>query len=111
MGFPAGRPEEGESWEETLRREMLEEACAIVGRARLLGFSRGACVAGPEEGLVLVRSMWRAEVQLEPWEPRFEIPHRRVVTATDPAVQRMLELDPFAPRSFAACSTRRKTAR
>ena len=34
-------------------------------------------------GKVLVRSVWRAEVELMPWEPRFEIVHRRVVPATD----------------------------
>jgi hypothetical protein len=28
--LPAGRPEPGESWEQTLRREMDEEACATV---------------------------------------------------------------------------------
>ena len=55
-GLPGGRPEEQESWEQTLRREILEEACARVVRARLLGFSRGVCVEGPEEGLVLVRT-------------------------------------------------------
>jgi ABC-type dipeptide/oligopeptide/nickel transport system ATPase subunit len=36
--LPAGRPEGTENWEETLKREMLEEACAIVRDARLLGF-------------------------------------------------------------------------
>jgi ADP-ribose pyrophosphatase YjhB (NUDIX family) len=39
--LPAGRPEPGESWEQTLRREMDEEACATVIAARLLGFTRG----------------------------------------------------------------------
>jgi hypothetical protein len=28
---------------------------------------------------VLVRSFWRADVELEEWAPRFEIPHRRLV--------------------------------
>jgi hypothetical protein len=28
-----------------------------------------------------VRSVWLAEVELIPWEPRFEIAHRRVVPA------------------------------
>jgi hypothetical protein len=28
---------------------------------------------------VLVRLLWRAEVRLEGWEPRFEMTHRRVV--------------------------------
>jgi ADP-ribose pyrophosphatase YjhB (NUDIX family) len=96
-GFPAGRPESGETWEETLRREMLEEACATVLSTRLLGFTRGECVAGAERGLVLVRSMWRAEVELGRWEPQFEIRHRQVIPATDIALQRILATDPFAP--------------
>lgn len=79
--FPAGRPEDNESWEETLRREVREEACANVVRARLLGFTRGVCASGSDEGLVLVRSMWRADVELGPWEPGLEISHRRLVPA------------------------------
>jgi len=63
--------------------EVLEEACATVVGARLLGFCRSACVAGPQEGQVLVRSLWRAEVELGPWEPRFEVSHRRVVAASE----------------------------
>ncbi len=78
-GWPGGRPEGHESWEETLRREILEEACATVQDAQMLGFCRAKCLTGPEEGLVLVRSIWRAEVDLMSWKPRFEIAHRRVV--------------------------------
>ncbi|MGH3242476.1 MAG: NUDIX hydrolase [Spirillospora sp.] len=89
--LPGGRPEPGESWEQTLRREMDEEACATVTAARLLGFSRGECVDGPERGLVLVRSVWRAEVELRPWEARFEIVARRVVAPN--AVEEALALD------------------
>ena len=51
--------------------------------ARLLGFCRAACRTGPEQGRVLVRSIWRAEVALLPWRPRYEIPHRRVVPAAE----------------------------
>jgi ADP-ribose pyrophosphatase YjhB (NUDIX family) len=94
--LPAGRPEPGESWEETLRREMDEEACASVTAARLLGFTRGQCLTGPETGRVLVRSVWRADVDLRPWEARFEIVDRRVVPAS--AVEDALSLGshPFA---------------
>jgi 8-oxo-dGTP pyrophosphatase MutT (NUDIX family) len=82
-GWPGGRPERGESWEDTLRRELNEEACAKVTDARLLGFVRSKCLSGPEEGLVLVRSIWRAEVALLPWHPEYEIPFRRLVPARD----------------------------
>ncbi|MFN0149060.1 MAG: NUDIX hydrolase [Dehalococcoidia bacterium] len=81
--FPAGRPEGDETWEETLRREVREEACAEVVRARLLGFARGECLRGHEKGLVLVRSWWRADVELSPWEPRFEVTHREVLPSDD----------------------------
>jgi len=81
--LPGGRPEGDETWEETLRREVLEEACATVVHATLLGFCRSACVAGPQVGHVLVRSLWRAEVELGPWEPRFEVAHRRVVAPAE----------------------------
>lgn len=94
--LPAGRPEPGENWEETLRREMDEEACATVVRAQLLGFTRGQCVTGPERGLVLVRSVWRADVELRPWEARFEIVDRRVVASASVEDALSLASQPFA---------------
>jgi ADP-ribose pyrophosphatase YjhB (NUDIX family) len=51
-GLPGGRPEPGEGWVDTLRREVLEEACAVVTSHRLLGFCRAACVRGPQAGVV-----------------------------------------------------------
>ena len=59
--LPAGRSEDGETWEETLRREV----CATVVQARLLRFARSRCLSGPQAVLVLVRSFWRAEVTLD----------------------------------------------
>jgi ADP-ribose pyrophosphatase YjhB (NUDIX family) len=82
-GLPGGRPEPGEDWADTLRREVAEEACATVNRSRPLGFSRGVCVRGPQAGLVLVRALWPAEVRLEAWVPRFEMPGRRLVPAPE----------------------------
>lgn len=81
--LPGGRPESGEDWRATMEREVLEEACAAVVSARLLGFTRGLCVEGHERGLVLVRSAWRADVELGPWEPRHETVARRLVAADD----------------------------
>jgi 8-oxo-dGTP pyrophosphatase MutT (NUDIX family) len=81
--LPGGRPEGDEIWEETLRREMLEEACATVVQARLLGFGRGECIRGRQAGRTIVRSIWHADVELGPWKPRFEITHRRLIPVAD----------------------------
>ena len=79
-GFPGGRPEGDESWEETLRREVREEACAEVRDARLLGFGRSECIRGHEKGLVLVRSIWWARVQLNEWTPEPATLARKLVS-------------------------------
>jgi 8-oxo-dGTP pyrophosphatase MutT (NUDIX family) len=81
--LPGGRPEPDESLDDTLRREIREEACATLTSSRLLGFSRGRCVRGAERGLVLVRSLWRAEVHLEAWQPQFEMSHRLLLPASE----------------------------
>ena len=93
-GFPGGRPEGDESWEETMRREVREEACVDVVNARLLGFSRGECVRGHEKGLVLIRSLWLAHVDVLPWQPELETVGRKCVSFGD-------VLDVCAPDVFA----------
>jgi ADP-ribose pyrophosphatase YjhB (NUDIX family) len=103
-GLPGGRPEPGEDWADTLGREVLEEACATVTDARLLGFSRGVCVRGHEAGLVLVRALWRAEVRAEKWIPRWEMTGRRLLPLAE-AFDAMWIEDGYAPmyrRIFAA---------
>ncbi len=82
-GLPGGRPEANESWEDTMRREVWEEACAKVHSAELLGFIHATCHSGHEKGLVLVRSQWRAEGTLDDWNPEFEVSLRRTVPATE----------------------------
>jgi ADP-ribose pyrophosphatase YjhB (NUDIX family) len=95
-GLPGGRPEPGEDWADTLRREVREEACATVTECRLLGFSRGECVRGPQAGLVLVRALWRAEVRPDPWRPRFETVGRRLVSIAEAFDSLWIE-DGFGP--------------
>jgi hypothetical protein len=67
--------------------------------ARLLGFVRGRCADGREKGLVLVRSIWRADVTLLPWRPEHEIPFRRTVPASELA--RYLWTEPGAEPIYA----------
>lgn len=95
-GFPGGRPEGHETWEETLRREVKEEACVEVTEARLLGFGRGECIRGHEKGLVLVRSIWLANVQVLEWVPELETVGRKFVSPD----QVLSELEPDVFISF-----------
>ena len=98
--FPAGRPEGEEDWEQTLRREVMEEACAEVTDATLLGFARGRCVEGPEAGRTLVRSIWLARVRLNDWLPQFEIQHRKLVPFEQGISCVLPEYEPFWWRAF-----------
>jgi len=77
--YPGGRPEADEDWRATLAREVLEEACAVVRSATLLGYCRSVCLKGEEAGLVLVRALWCADVGLKPWRPQHETTGRMVV--------------------------------
>lgn len=81
--IPGGRPERGETGLDTLRREVREEACAAVVGHTLLGYTRGACVRGRQEGTRLVRSLWRAEVRLGDWAPTHEMGHRKLVAPAE----------------------------
>jgi len=83
----AGRPESDEDWRTTRDREVMEEACARVMSASLLGFVRGVCLKGSEEGLVLVRAIWRADVELLPWDPQHEMRDRLLIEPSEALAQ------------------------
>jgi 8-oxo-dGTP pyrophosphatase MutT (NUDIX family) len=102
-GLPGGRPEPGEDWIDTVRREITEEACVTASDCRLLGYGRGVCMSGQEDGLVLVRGQWLAEVWLDVWEPRFEMTHRRLVPLDAAFAQLDITpgMEPFFRRMFA----------
>jgi 8-oxo-dGTP pyrophosphatase MutT (NUDIX family) len=92
---PAGRPEDDESLRETLDREVLEEASARVDDAVLLGYSRGICTKGHEEGLVLVRSLWWASVSILPYVPDYEMKYRLLVASGDALAR--IGIEPLFP--------------
>jgi hypothetical protein len=50
-----------------------------------------------KSGCVLVRSIWRADVTLDPWDPQHEISFQRVVAAAGVARELDLNTHPFAP--------------
>ena len=86
--FPAGRPHADEDWRTTLDREVVEEACAVVEEATLLGFVRVVYIEGQEKGQGLVRALWHAKVSLRPWEPQHETTGR-IVVSPDEALERV----------------------
>lgn len=101
--LPRGAHEPRQRCRDTMRREVREEACVTVMECRLLGFSRYVCVRGPQEGLVLIRSLWRAEVRLAPWNPRGESARRRLLSVGEAFRSLTIPdgLGPFYRRLFA----------
>ena len=95
--LPAGRPEGIEGWRETLDREVLEEASAHVEDAVLLGYSKGVCTKGREEGLVIIRSLWWASVTIQPYVPDYEMKYRTLLSPEE-ALRRIL-VESFVPTS------------
>jgi 8-oxo-dGTP pyrophosphatase MutT (NUDIX family) len=79
-GCPGGRPEGDETPEETLAREVLEEACARVVESELLVTHE---LHELDDDRAVVGHRWSpgfwARVELDEWAPTFEKEHRRVV--------------------------------
>ncbi|MEK7474414.1 MAG: NUDIX hydrolase [Candidatus Coatesbacteria bacterium] len=75
-GLPGGHPEPGESVEETLRREIREEACCTVERSEYLGYQRCTPEGGGAPDYQL-----RYKCLVKPMEflPKHEIRHRKLV--------------------------------
>ena len=80
LNTPGGHPEPGESSEETMIREVREEAGAEVTSWQLIAFARSECLEGERKEHVMVRDMYVARVQLLPWQqPPTEIVERTIV--------------------------------
>jgi 8-oxo-dGTP pyrophosphatase MutT (NUDIX family) len=79
--LPGGTVEAGELPEQTLVREVAEEACARVLSTRYLASQHVADVDHPEGPRTYYQTRWWARVDLDPWDPRFETTGRRTVPA------------------------------
>ena len=79
-GIPGGHPKDGESCEETLRREVLEESCCEVGRSCLLGWQHVRDLA---DNSVHYQMRYCCRVNVRPFRPEHEISHRRLIAPSD----------------------------
>ncbi|WP_424949567.1 NUDIX hydrolase [Deinococcus sp.] len=73
--LPGGHPEGNETPQQTLAREVLEEACAEVLTCHLLGWQR---VQDPRE-LPYLQLRYVARIRLLDFRPEYETLHRRMV--------------------------------
>ena len=95
-GVPGGRPEGGETPEETLAREVAEEACARVVDAELL-ISHEVRDLDASRTVRSVRwspACW-ARVEVDSWDPRFEKVERRLVPLAEVNNHLRWEAPPF----------------
>ena len=77
--LPGGHPETSETPEQTLRREVSEEACAEVMACRLLGWQT---VEDPREAAYL-QLRYVARICLHDFQPEFETRFRRIVSPAE----------------------------
>lgn len=89
LNTPGGRTEDGESSDETMIREVREEACAEVTSWQLIAYARSECLEGEKPGHVMVRDMYVARVQLMPWDCTDEDTSERLIVSLDDLAQIM----------------------
>jgi ADP-ribose pyrophosphatase YjhB (NUDIX family) len=77
--LPGGQVEPGEDPTDTLVREVAEEACARVIRARYLACQHVWDPEAPDGRTSHYQTRWWARVELDPWEPCHETVERRLV--------------------------------
>lgn len=89
LNTPGGPPVDGESGENTMIREVLEQACCEVLSWQLMAFARSECVNGPETGAITVRDMYLARVELLPWVQPETRAIERILVLLDQLVETM----------------------
>lgn len=81
--LPGGHPEPGETIEQTLVREVREEACAIVEHLAYLGAQQVDDPSAPSGLTRYYQTRFWARVHLEPFHPQFETLRRTLATPKD----------------------------
>ncbi|HEY4690124.1 MAG TPA: NUDIX hydrolase [Anaerolineae bacterium] len=81
--LPGGHVEPGETLEQTLKREVSEEACASVRRCAYLGAQQVSDPGNPDRPGVYYQIRFWARVTLRRFRPRFERTRRMLVAPSE----------------------------
>ena len=76
--IPGGHPEDGESLEDALRREVWEEACCKIAKPTLLGWQR---VQDLQDGSIHYQMRYCCQAQIMPFNPQHEVNYRKFVNS------------------------------
>jgi 8-oxo-dGTP pyrophosphatase MutT (NUDIX family) len=81
--LPGGHPEEGETLEEALEREVWEEACARVVRSQYIGCQQVEDSDASEGPKIYYQARFWARVEVYPFKPQFETTERKLVATEE----------------------------